>query len=466
MANKVFFRSSIELKSISLEYKKNNPDEKVETFASDIGSNVFLYLHNKKNDEKGGLIIENNYIIKLKIKNDSFLPTLELTFKSPIGVVGNRLHPDDDTVISFYKRSENKNIMPIRMDFAISNFRIIKEDKYTHDKIYSLLAQLDFNNISENIAYKGTSFKSLQKLAKKALLGFASNMNDTRDEMTWINPGNHISEFIPDIVRYSYLNDSSFLVSFIDLYYNLNFIDVEKQLKEDTFDQKSLFSVKRTFKDSVDNQITRLLITNHPNMKGSNLFIESYIVDNNARDTNWDIGYQSKIFYYDKTLNSSEIKTLDTITDQNTDKIIFKSLNPKENIRKYNMGKQDHDNVHDNFLISKKQNDNNIDFLHVVKMNIILQSSNMNLYRMQYVELVLYELETIVNSMGTDTNKTDSYRINERLSGSWLITGINYIYDGEDMSQEITLVKRDINVEYDKEKLDEITKSFYNYKKN
>lgn len=463
MSNKIFFRSDIELKKISIEYNKEQKDVKVENFASDIGSNVFLYMHNK-NTDKGGLIIENSYIIKMKLHNNSFLPVLELTFKDPLGVVGNKLHPDDDSIISFYKKPNTDVLMPVRLDFIISNFRIINERKDKNDKIYSLIGHLSFNNLTENIAYKGTSFSVLQKISKKGLLGFASNINNTNDEMVWINPGDYISEFIPDIVKYSYLNDSSFLISFVDLYYNLNFIDVEKQLKEDTLDQRNIFSMKELLKDNLKEKATRLLLTNHPNMRGSNLFIQSYIIDNNAREVNRNIGYESKVYFYDKTTNSTEIKTIDTIIEQKQNKINLRSLDPEENSRKYNMGKQDQDNVHDNFLLSKKQNYNNIEFLQVIKMNIILQSFNMNLYRMQHVEVIIYELETLINSMKTDTNKTDSYRINDKLTGSWLITGISYIYDGNNMSQEITLVKKNINVEYDKEKLDEITKSFYQYK--
>lgn len=460
MANKIFFRSNIELKPISIKY--NNQEERYsDIWADDIGTNVFLYMHNKE-AEKGGLIIENSYIIKMKIHNNGFIPILELNFKDPSGIIGSKLHPDDDSIISFFKSSQSKILMPIRIDFVIDKFKMVKDRIDSNDRIFSLIAHLNFNNIAVNKAYKGTSFSILQNIAKESLLGFVSNINDTDDNMTWINPGNYTSEFIQEITKYSYKDDNSFLISFIDLYYNLNFVDIEKQLKDDTFEQKNIYPLQKTF-DFIDDSTTRLLITNHPNMASTNMFITSYLVNNTARDTNWNIGYKSKINFYDKLSNSTEVKIIDTFTNNDNNKILFKSLNPDENIRKFSMGKQDIDNVHPNFLLSKKQNINNIEFFQIVQMNIILQSANMNIYRMQHIEVIIYELDSVIK-MDPDDNKTDSYRINEKLSGSWLVTGVSFIYNRNSFSQEITLVRKDINIEYDKEKLDEITKYFYKYK--
>ena len=42
-----------------------------------------------------------------------------------------------------------------------------------------------------------------------------------------------------------------------------------------------------------------------------------------------------------------------------------------------------------------------------------------------------------------------NWKINNRLSGEWLITGINYTFDnGKGNVQEITLVKRELGTQY------------------
>jgi len=466
MAFKYFYRSNVELKNVSLGYEKSQPDSNADQWADDIGSSMFLYIH-QRGDVDGGLIIDNNYVINMILHNDQFYPYIELLFRDPTGFIGNKLHPDDNTVLTFYKKSESSLTMPIHMDFAISDFRIVKENKNNSDKIYNMIAILKIeNDITENIAYKGTSFGVLQQLSKKMDLGFASNIDNTVDEMTWINPGFYISKFITRITNSSYNGNSSFMLSFIDLYYNLNYIDIEKQLSVDTFAQKNVWGDKKfTNKEYVSD----LLLTNHPNMKGSNMFIDNYIIDNNSRRVNLDIGYNSNIYYYNKSTNSTINSDLQTITNPNEDpyKMSLKSLNPESNIKKYYMGKLDEDNVHSNFLYTKKQNENNISFLEKIKMNIILTNSNTSIYRLQHVELIIYELEYVSNdTVVGEEEKTDSYRINEKLSGDWLITGINYIYIKGAISQEITLVKRELNIEYDKKKLDDITKNFYKYKNN
>ena len=463
---RIFFRSDLELADVSIRYQENQPDTNAYTWASDIGSSMFLYLH-QRNDLEGGLIIDNNYVISMNLHNDEFYPYIELTFKDPTGFIGNRLHPDDNTTLTFYKKSQSDIVMPVHMDFAVSDFRIVKNKVNTEEKIYHMVALLKIeNDITENVAYKGTSFNVLQQISKNMQLGFASNLNDTDDEMTWINPGLYCTKFLSEITNNSYSTDDSFLISYIDLYYNINYIDIEKQLNGDTFVHKSIGHTKIV---NGKESVTNLLITNHPNMRGSNMFIDKYIIDNDSRRVNLNIGYNSNIYHYNKTEDSAFMNKLDTITNPTNDpfKMSMKSLNPESNIKKYYMGKLDEDNVHTNFLYAKKQNENNIDFLQKIRMNIILTNSNMSIYRFQHIELIIYELGVISNeSLVGDEEKTDSYRINEKLSGDWLITGINYLYLNGAVSQEITLVKRELNIEYDKEKLDDITKKFYEYKNN
>jgi len=159
---------------------------------------------------------------------------------------------------------------------------------------------------------------------------------------------------------------------------------------------------------------------------------------------------------------------LNIINDQDDPlKNNLKSLDPDLNMKKYYVGKVDQDNVHLNYLYAKKQNDINLSFLQKLRMAITIPMENMSVYKMQYVELVIYELNTFNHDIylnDADIKKTDSYKINEKLSGSWLITSISYIYIKGDMKQELTLVKRNINVEYDKDKLEYVTQYFYKMK--
>ena len=48
--------------------------------------------------------------------------------------------------------------------------------------------------------------------------------------MTWINPKYKPYDFMGDVIDYSYISDESFIVGYIDHYYNFCFIDVQKEL--------------------------------------------------------------------------------------------------------------------------------------------------------------------------------------------------------------------------------------------
>ncbi len=452
MALTLFFRSDWELKDIVIRYDPTISKEYAEQeWAYRMGKLPYLFIPNPESDG-GGLPLDHNDILKMKLYNDGFLPRLDVIFRDPLNKVITDLYPTDKSFISFFKKSESDLLMPIRIDFIINNFRAIKEREGDNtEKIYSLTSELLFNNITENVAYKGTSFAVLQSLAQKSKLGFASNIDNTEDEMIWINTGMYISEFIQDTTKNSYKSDETFMVSFIDLYYNLNYIDIEKQLAENSWNEKSVAE----YLVLVDEEnIHSLVLSNHPNFLGTNLYIDKYNLDNTARFVNFEIGYQSKILYYDKTDIEVVNDELDIITNEEN-KIVLKNFKKEENYRQYNLGKQDQDNVHKKFLYSRKLNENNLDYLQKVKMNIILNIPNMSLYRFQNVQLVLFEQFSFTDSDIKEKKASDKYKINDKLSGEWLITGINYIYDiRTGFSQEITLAKRELTKIYDKEKLE------------
>ena len=72
----------------------------------------------------------------------------------------------------------------------------------------------------------------MNEVARDLKLGFNTNITNTNDQMKWSNMNKENYSFIKDITGKSYIDDNSFLTSFIDYYYNLNYINVEKALQE------------------------------------------------------------------------------------------------------------------------------------------------------------------------------------------------------------------------------------------
>jgi hypothetical protein len=459
MPLKQILQPTIELKNIKIDLNKSINKVNVEDVASDIGQNLFLYLHRNDSD-KGGIIIDLETVRYVSVNDDEFLPYIKLSFIDNISAFVNFLYPDDNTILSVYKKSNYENVMVIRSDFVITNYEVLKMGEGDMIKNIILYGELWLPDIRTTKTYRGNSLSILKVISSEIQCGFVTNVSSTNDDMLWINNGNYVSSFMKFITKRSFIDMSSFFVSFIDIRYNFNFINVENQFSDNPLDQKNIFGYTRF---SLEEKITNLFLTNHPNMKGSNVYFEKYNNMNDSRFVNTILGYEHDVYYYNKTNNTLERKDVDTIVDEikNDNVISLKTLDSNYHKRKSYDGKIDEDNMHPNYLVAYRQNIENIEFLNKMKISILLEMPNLFLYRYQHVEVLIYDLNNFYNIEVTEEIKTDSDQINDKLSGSWLITGINYIYNKNGLKQEIILVKKSMYKKYDRDKLDKLTKNFY-----
>lgn len=430
----VIERPSIVLKEQTFDYSSGSEQTKFYTDA--LGAMPFVNFQ--------GTIIEAGNIIRMELSNKGFMPELYLEFKDPTNKMIDENFPLDNSVISIFKKADSEMLMMIRMDFKIMSFNPQKSNPGDSgvDK-YILKGVLDVSPLyySEFKAYKGTSFDVLKTLALESTLGFATNIDKTDDAMTWINPANKVYEFINIITNASYRNDDAFLWSYVDFYYNLNYIDIETQMKEDTTNMQTALSNNSI---SGNEELAKLVLTNNSDYNDSNMYINKYNLINNSTQVNMTNGYKFRVRYYDKTDKNYNSVLLDTIstTGKYDNQIIMKSQ-PNDMGDAYTkiwggdyVGKMDQDNMHKNYLWAYNQNKNNLDYLQMIKMNIELPKPNYNLYRFQLVPVEIYEYGSLAD------NK--SKKLNVRLSGDWLITGINFIYKGNTSIQEITLTRREL----------------------
>jgi len=452
------------LEELSISYKPDVKPEDATQWASDLGKFpylVFAYLDK--------LALEAKDIIYFKLYGDKYIPEMECTFRDPTNKLNDYMFPLDKAIVSLMIKANSENLMPIRCDFYINNFNLVKSG-LKDDKIYTMKCILDVPIVIKNSSFpKMSSFQVLQQVASETLLGYVTNIVDTNDSMTWINSGDdYIKEFVPDVVATSYKSDESFLWAFVDYYYNLNYIDIETALNEDITNQQTILNSNDV---SGTEQTTPLILTNHPDKRSSNLFIERWNLDNDSTDINMDIGYEPYIYYFDDINKNFVSILLDTISTSGSDQsaIVLKQRNDDVNTnpgnvqqkKKYYLGKVDIDNVHKNMLYAEKQNENNILSLQKIKMNVVLPNPNFALYRFQLLEVVLYDLTDMEKKKGKDDHNinqviSDENKINNRLSGKWLITGINWVMDKGNLTgggqsvfvQEVTLVRRELTTLY------------------
>lgn len=373
--------------------------------------------------------------------HDDDIPCIKIIFNDTIGLMKDTGFPLDDTKIKVFINPRTSQLKPIFMQFKIKTFTN-NGNKYTIGGI------MDASNlyIQKYASYKGTSYDAIQKNCKEIGLGFNSNITETDDNMTWINTGTKVSDFMNSIVESSYKSDTSFITSYIDFYYNYNFVDVAKELEKNIQNELGVSSMGIEELSKIDNtdQTSSLFLTNDYAMQNSNSYFKSYKVINNSTDISLSIGYSSHIKFYNTLDKSFLIFKVESITSKSNTSIILKGAPQDDTFYKSNvdllyLGKADTDNAHKNYQYSHIQNDRNICDLQKIGLEIHMGSPNFNLYKFQKIYVV-------ISNQGTTPSQS---HINTRISGEWIIVDIKFIYKDGIIDQIITLVKRELELSPD-----------------
>jgi len=451
------------IKTIELEYNYSDDvsDEHAEDQKDEVGIMPIVYI-NKQN-------IDSSNINLLKIYNNKIYPMIELEFYDATNEIIMKKYLPDESIISVFKKSTSSILMDIRMDFKVTEVKIITEEN-NKQKI-KLVGIININGLFlYNIeSYDNSSYNTLDELSKDMELGFSSNISDTNDKMVWLNPSEIRLEFIKNIIEHSYIDDTTYLFGYIDFYYNFNYIDINKQINSNISEQMNIDEAEQITKTTESNEPVPLILTNHDNNTSTNMYISKYNIIQDSTKNNINLGYRYKYNIFNKSKNDITKYNIDSITDSDN-KIPLKG-NPyiedttlyDKSIKTVWLGKIDIDNVHENYLYSKLQNRNNLYFTQNLKMVIKLKKPNYGLYRFQKVLLELYnntntDKENKVTKVKggnikeyditTDVDGDKKSKIIHKLSGEWLITAINFIFDKNGNNQEITLIKRELTEEY------------------
>lgn len=375
----------------------------------------------------------------LSLYDDGSAPAMKLGFIDTLGIMKDRAFPLDDTKITLFLNSRSDQLKPIFMQFKIRNFS-------NNNGILSIDSTVDVDGlyIKKFKSYKDlTSNKVLQEVCKEIGLGFSTNITDTNDKMTWINPGHKPYDFMGDVIDYSYISDESFIVGYIDHYYNFCFIDVQKELLRNIENEVGVLTMglEEILDASNKGNISNLVLTNDASLQGSSMYFHSFKIVNNSTATSIEYGYTDVIKYYD-TSDKSLLKFNVESLNANSDKSIILKGSPQDhtfynsNVNFVYGGKLDTDNMHKNYNYATIHNSRNILEVQKVKMEIELSTPNYNLYRFQKIKIIL----------SSNTPTPASPMINQRLTGDWLIIDIKYtFYDGA-LLQVISLVKRELEI--------------------
>jgi len=416
----------------------------------------FLYI-SKLNDTKtppiDGTTIDPKDVIYVKLHNSKFVPEIELYCEDSKGILFNDLYPfDHDTLISIFIKSNSELTMPIRMDFRVTEYETIKanEEKNIFKYLIKGILNVDELHYSNYESNNGTSFDVIKKIALNLNLGFASNVEESNDKMKWINPQNTYLEYIRNITTYSFISEDSFLWTFIDFYYNVNYINVQIELTNPIKNEKGTMTDPQINKND-EEKVVNMYLTNHRSFNTTNQYISKFNLVNQSFKVNLEKSYMMRTTWYNKNKNvvfKKQVKQLETdgdnlvqLYDENS-QLFTKNVNDE-----YFSGKMDTDNVHENYFMAKVLNKYNFDNLEKMKLIVTLNRINFSIKRFQSIKVEIYNPDDMFSRDAGTKKPIDN--INTRLSGYWYVTGINYVYRRSGgQEQEITLMRRDLSLNY------------------
>lgn len=221
------FEKTIELDELSIPGKQKVKDEKQRP--EDVISIEFPLI---KINER---IFSRDEIRSFTIDCTEFLPKITLS----IGLIGKAFlalnMPKDGDIISIAIQNRTDILKIIRNDYVITNVHVLPTDTEipsspTLITFYGELFIPGLKSQKGDMSFVGTSYYTMQNFAKQYGLGFSSNEDDTNDKQIWIKASTSGDVFCNNTTNRAWRDDDSFYKCWIDLYYNLNFVNINKQL--------------------------------------------------------------------------------------------------------------------------------------------------------------------------------------------------------------------------------------------
>lgn len=317
-----------------------------------------------------------------------------------------------------------------------------------------------YNNISKSYS-KLNSKEALKKICENIGLGFAENESSPNDKMTWINTNLSTLQFMQNIAKHAYQDDDAFFMAFIDKYYYLNYIEVNRQLKVEDAQQTFLTSAnplasginQKMKDDGIKKQLEEETMMNYLTTEIEYSDKANYIASLNLISDQGEIikkqGYKKNIFYYDhlkaaqapnekfKDFFMTPLKSIDRGQDNH--------LVPDEQSLAENRIKKwmniDYGNNHPEWNAARLLNSHNLKELEKIKLKVALNNINFQVIRgftipvyvsIQQAEKTLKATPNSKDQKVKDQNDNPDLRKqtpDEQLTGYYYVSGAKYHYD-------------------------------------
>jgi predicted chitinase len=419
------------IKPSQIEIPAPLPEEAKKEFVRGMGYLPIIWYNKMQID------MEN--VISFSLTYEDILPTLKLVFYDSLGIIKDTATPADNTKITIFISSRSDKLKPVYTQFKITNFQ-------NRERMLTITGALDVDGLylKQYKSFKGMSSNELlQVICKEIGLGFNTNIVETNDEMNWINTGSRNWEFMSEVVENSYISDEAFISASVDIYYNFNFVDIQKELSRDTSSDRSVST--NGLRDILGLPQTEetgpMILTSDNSLSGTNHYFSTWKILNRATDTAIERGYSDDFVYYNADTKKTENFDVHSMTLNEGESMVLKGgkndgaffANNKNYVY---AGKASNDNSHTNYNYSQTHNNRNISEAEKMAAELELPFPNYNIYKFQKIRVLFSHNVTTLSSPA----------FNSRYSGEWMVVDVKYVfYDGV-FKQIISIIKREMSL--------------------
>ena len=402
---------------------------------------------------------------------------------------------DGDTFVLLINSKNQETFKSIHMDFditEITNEREVDGEPATINM--SGIAKIPklFAENCQTLDAAG-SLDHLELVARELEIGLATNIDATDDSQSRIQAYETYLEFIKSIAKDAYIDEESFTKFYIDQYYYLNYVEVNKIFNSSNPDINDLQVALASSAQSMgeegngdgedpDDIEMPLMLTNNREVQGMNNYADKVELINNSSKISLKAGNKRSVMIYDNNSDSDRLQQFDIEPLSSTNlRDIEEPLKGKRTEERYQqnvkfkyMGRQNAGddglgNTHKNAIYSKLFQKQNEMETQKMKVKVTLSSFNPAIYKFQKIPLLMYHYDgvkikaaeeaqakqdeagfteqAIVPDSGERSGpdeESNSQVVDRFLTGFYIIENININYDIETgLSQEVTLIRRE-----------------------
>ena len=437
---------------------------------------------------------------RLNVGINKKYPTVSVTLKDSQNLFDLDQYPRDGDVITVYINSKNTDTFKsIHMDFNITSLSSPTVGLPNASKEYSFSGTCKVPGLfSEDcVLYEeNTSLGHLEKIATDLELGLATNIDTTDDSQIRIRPYETTLEYIRNVVNSSYVNESSFQTFYIDQYYNINFVELNRIFNSENVSiesmQDSLSSLAKSYSEEGssednDNIKSKLFLTNNLQFDKTSNKISQFALKNNSSKISLLNGYRRVLQMWDDLEETNPFEwEKERLVEFDVESFTSDNMRDVEEPLKGRRGEAEYDNhtkykwigrmqdtniggnVHLNHKYSILNNWQNLQELDKMKLIVELDSFNPSLYMCQKIPVMMFiydekkssvitaKEEALANKGVKVEDKAFQAELDEEplenpirqddfTTGHYIIGGIEYIYsDGDQaITQRLTLLRRE-----------------------